>query len=168
MKKIILGVLAATAVAAPLAIAGPASAATVSTSQDIAVDVTAEAPTALPALNSQFTTMTLTPSGINHWNFGDDAHTTWYDNGVERTNFPYTVGHVVWNGVEYAPLVGEGTQAGGVLYRVDGGAWHALVKPTTIDGKGKVAHIEVVSNDRPGYYSDNTGSLNLHLVRTKG
>jgi hypothetical protein len=168
MKKLILGVLTATAVAAPLAIAGPASAATGTTTQDIAVDVASEAPTALPALNSQFTKMTLTPSGVNHWNFGDDAHTTSYDKGVEQTNFPYTVGHVVWNGVEYAPLVGEGSQAGGVLYRIDGGAWRALDKPTTIDGKGKVAHVEVVTNDRPGYYFDNTGSLNLHVVRTKG
>ena len=79
MKKLILGVLTATAVAAPLAIAGPASAATGTTTQDIAVDVASEAPTALPALNSQFT-----------------------------------------------------------------------------------------SNDRPGYYFDNTGSLNVHVVRTKG
>src|SRR4051794_13249789 len=65
--------------------------------------------------------------GVSHWNFGDDAHTTWYEKGVEQTNFPYTVGHVVWNGVEYA-------QVGGVLYRIDGGAWRALEKPTTIDG----------------------------------
>ena len=154
--------------AAPFAIAGPASAAPGTTTHDIAVDVTSEAPTALPALNSQFTTMDLTPSGVNHWNFGDDAHTTSYAKGVEQTNFPYTVGHVVWNGVEYAPLVGEGSQAGGVLYRINGGPWKALTKPTTIDGKGKVTHVEVVTNDRPGNYSDNTGSLNVHVVRTKG
>ena len=168
MKKIILGVLAATAAAAPLAIAGSASAATVTTTHDIAVDVTSEAPAALPALNSQFTAMTLTPSGVNHWNYGDAEHTTSYDDGVEQTNFPYTVGHVFWNGVEYAPLVGEGTQAGGVLYRVNGGPWRALAKPTTIEGKGKVVHVEVVSNDRPGWYFDNTGSMDVHVVRTKG
>jgi len=44
----------------------------------------------------------------------------------------------VWNGFEYAPVVGEGTQVGGVLYRLDGGAWEALDKPLTIEGKGKV------------------------------
>ena len=170
MNKIILGLVAATAVAAPLAaLPRPASAAQpTTTTANIAVDVTSEAPTALPALNSQFTTMVLTPSGVNHWNFGDDAHTTSYDaNGVEQTNFPYTQGHVVWNGVEYAPLVGEGTQVGGVLYRIDGGTWQALDHPTTIDGKGKVVHVEVVTNDRPGNYDDNTGAMSVNVVRTK-
>src|SRR4051794_129833 len=109
MRKSSKLILVAGALAA-FAVAGPASAATgVTTTHDIPVDVTSEAPTALPALNSQFTKMTLTPSGVNHWNFGDDAHTTSYGaNGVEQTNFPYTVGKVVWNDVEYAPLVGEG------------------------------------------------------------
>src|SRR6476646_11802082 len=110
MKKILLGLSAAAAIAIPFAaMAGPASAAQpTSTTANIAVDVTSQVPTALPALNSQFTKMVLTPSGVNHWNFGDDAHTTSYDtDGVEQTNFPYTQGHVVWNGTEYAPLVGE-------------------------------------------------------------
>jgi hypothetical protein len=174
MKKFILGGLAAAAVIVPIAaVASPASAAkpttTTTTTTNIAVDVTSEVPTALPALNSQFTKMDLTPSGVNHWNFGDDAHTTSYDaNGVEQTNFPYSQGHVVWNGVEYAPLVGEGTQVGGLLYRTDGGAWKALVKPTTIEGNGKVVHVEVVTNDRPGNYDDNTGAMSLTVDRTKG
>ena len=71
----------------------------------------------------------------------------------------------MWSGFEYAPLVGEGTQVGGVLYRLDGGAWEALDKPLTIEGK--VMHVEVVGNDRPGWYFDNTGALNVHVDRTK-
>jgi hypothetical protein len=160
MRKILLG-LAATAAIAVFAVAGPASAAQpTTTTANIALDVKSEVPTGLPALNSQFTKMVLTPSGVNHWNFGDDEHTTSYNaNGVEQANFPYTQGHVVWNGVEYAPLVGEGTQVGGVLYRIDGGPWQALNQPTTIDGNGKVVHVEVVINDRPGNYDDNTGAM---------
>ena len=174
MKKLLTrGLMGVAALAVPAGALmalpmGIASAAPGSTTANIAVNVTSEVPTDLPALNSQFTTMTLTASGVNHWNFGDDAHTTSYDaNGVEQTNFPYTEGHVVWNGVEYAPLVGEGTQVGGVLYRVDGGAWKALDHPTTIDAKGKVAHVEVVTNDRPGNYNDNTGAMSVAVVRTK-
>ncbi len=169
MRKIILGLASLAAIATPLVLTGPASAAQpVTTTADIAVNVASEAPVELPALNSQFTKMVLTPSGENHWNYGDAEHVTSYDaNGVEQTNFPYTQGHVVWNGTEYAALVGEGTQVGGALYRVDGGAWQALDHPTTIDGKGKVMHVEVVSNDRPGWYFDNTGSLSVHAVRTK-
>jgi len=170
MKKILLGISATAAIAVPLAaMAGTANAAgPTTTTANIAVDVASAVPTALPALNSQFTTMLLTPSGVNHWNFGDAAHTTWYDaNGVEQTNFAYTHGEVFWNGVQYAPLVGEGTQVGGVLYRIDGGTWKALDRPTTIDGKGKVVHVEVVTNDRPGNYDDNTGAMGVTLVRTK-
>ena len=55
-----------------------------------------------------------------------------------------------------------------MLYSVDGGAWQSLVHPTTIDGKGKVVHVRVVTNDRPEWYFDNTGSMNVHVVRTKG
>ena len=51
---------------------------------------------------------------------------------------------------------------------IDGGAWRTLERPTMIDGKGKVAHLGVVSNDRPGDYFDNMASLNLHVVRSKG
>jgi hypothetical protein len=169
IHKILLGGLVATAaIATPIAFASSASAAPGSTTADVAVNVTSETPTDLPALNSQFTNMTLTPSGVNRWNYGDDAHTTSYDaNGVEQTNFPYTQGHVVWNGVEYAPLVGEGTQVGGILYRINGGDWTALDHTTTIDGKGKIVHIEVVSNDRPGWYFDNAGSLSVNVLRTK-
>jgi gamma-glutamylcyclotransferase (GGCT)/AIG2-like uncharacterized protein YtfP len=170
MKKIILGVLAAAAAAAPIAsFASPASAAQPTTTiANVAVSVTSEVPTELPALNSQFTKMVLTPSGVNHWNFGDDAHTTSYDaDGNEQTNYEYKVGHVFWNGIWYAPLVLEGTQVGGVLYRIDGGKWQALDKVTTIDGKGKVMHVEVVTNDRPGNYDDNTGAMSVTVVRTK-
>jgi hypothetical protein len=170
VRKILLGLSAAAAIAIPLVTgAGSASAAQPTTATaNIAVDVTSEVPTALPALNGQFTSMVLTPSGVNHWNFGDDAHTTSYNaSGVEETNFPYTQGHVVWNGVEYAPLVGEGTQVGGVLYRIDGGTWNALDRPTTIDAKGTVVHVEVVTNDRPGNYDDNTGTMSVNVVRTK-
>ena len=169
-RKIILGLVAATAVAAPIAVAGSAhaSGAPVTTTANVGVDVTSETPTELPALNSQFTKMVLTPSGVNHWNYGDDAHTTSYDaNGIEQTNFPYTQGDVVWNGVHYAGLTGEGTQAGGILYRVNGGAWTALEHPATIDGKGKVVHVEVVTNDRPQWYFDNTGAMSVKVDRTK-
>ncbi len=67
------------------------------------MDVTSDVPTALPALNSEFTTMVLTPSGVNHWDFGDDAHTTSYDA----------------NGVEYAPLVGVADAAPHLLGGAD-------------------------------------------------
>ena len=96
MRKIILGVVAAPAVAAPIAIAGSANAAQpVTTTANVAVDLTSEVPTDLPALNSKFIKMVLTPSGEDHWNHGDDQHVTSYDaNGVEQTNFKYTQGHV--------------------------------------------------------------------------
>jgi hypothetical protein len=169
MRKILLGgLVASAAIATPIALASAASAAPLSTTADVAVNVASETPVELPALNSQFTKATLTPSGINNWNYGDAEHVTSYDaNGVEQTNFDYTVGHLVWNGVEYAPLVGENTQVGGILYRVNGGGWQALDKPTVVDGKGKIVHIDVVTNDRPGYYFDNTGAESVNVVRTK-
>ena len=40
-------------------------------------------------------------------------------------------------------------------------------RPTTIKGKGKVMHVEIVTNDRPGYYDDNIGAMSLTVVRTK-
>ncbi len=54
-----------------------------------------------------------------------------------------------------------------MLYRIDGGTWTALDHPTTIDGNGKVVHVEVVINDRPGNYDDNTGTMSVAVVRTK-
>jgi len=170
MRKIILGLVAATAVAAPLAMAGSAhaSGAPVTTTHDIAVDVTSEVPTELPALNSQFTKMTLTASGVNNWNFGDAEHVTSYDAaGGMHTNFPYIHGEVDWNGVHYAALVGEDIQVGTVLYRVNGGAWKAVDGEVKIDGGGKVVHVEVITNDRPEWFGDNTGAESVHVVRTK-
>jgi hypothetical protein len=127
MRKLILGLAAAAAIAIPFAtVVESASAATPTTTASIAVDVTSEVPTALPAMNSQFTKMVLTPRGVNHWNFGDEDHTTGYAaNGVERNN----------------------TQVGGVLYRIGRGTWKALDRRTTIDGKGTVVHVEVDTND---------------------
>ena len=167
-RKILLGGLVATAaIAGPIALASSASAAPGSTTADVAVNVTSETPTELPALNSQFTKMVITASGENDWNFGDAEHRTWYDAaGNVQTNFPYTQGHVVWQGVEYAPLVGEGTQVGNVLYRIDGGAWHALDGSVTITA-AQVTHVQVVTNDRPGWYFDNTGALSVNVVRTR-
>ncbi len=34
-------------------------------------------------------------------------------------------------------------------------------------GNGKVTHVEVVTNDRPGNYDDNTGATSVAVVRTK-
>ena len=167
MRTLTIGAATAIAVGVIVLPAAAHAATPVATTHDVGVSVSSANPVELPALNSQFTKMVLTPSGENHWNYGDAEHVTGYNaSGNEWTNFPYTQGHVVWNGTEYAPLVGEGTQAGGMLYRVDGGAWRALDKVTSVT-VAQGTHVQVVSNDRPSWFFDNTGSLNVHVVRTK-
>ncbi len=121
----------------------------------------------LPALNSQFTKMTIKVNdGTANWGPADLDYWTSYANGVATTGWSLTSG--IWGDETlpgHGPLLLEGTQVGTVIYRVDGGrlaAGHAA--NTTVDGTHPV---QVAYNDRPGSYDDNFGSLSLTVVRTK-
>jgi hypothetical protein len=169
MRKIILGLVAATAVAAPIAlVASSASAAPGVTTHNITVNAADEVVYDLPALNSQFTKMTLTASGTANW--GADFHTDYTANGdYAGTNRDLVSG--VWNnnGVDDWGLLAENIQVGKVVYRIDGGEWTALDKAETIDPAGNGTHtVQVAYNERPGIgsHTDNSGSLNLNVVRT--
>ena len=54
-----------------------------------------------------------------------------------------------------------------MLYRIDGGAWTALDHPPRSTARARSSHVEVVTNDRPGNYYDNTGAMSVTVVRTK-
>lgn len=171
MKKIILGALAAAAMAAPIAaVASPASAAQpTTTTHNLTVTAASEAVIDLPALNSQFTKMVLTVEGTANWGANEYGYSTSYANGSYTTGAPMTSG--VWNngGVEDGPLLLEGTQVGTVIYRLDGGPWQEVTAAPIINATDGGTHqVQVAYNDRPGSYYDNFGSLSLKVVRTKG
>ncbi len=63
------------------------------------------------------------------------------------------------------PVLLEGTQAGAVIYRVDGGDWMPVTPNTTVKGKEGIHTVQVAYKDRPGSYVDNSGSLILKVVR---
>ena len=149
LRKIILGLVAATAVAAPIAaVAAPASAAQPTiTTANITVPATSWTPIDLPALNSQFTTMTLTATGTAHWGQGifdaDPADIVGEeyanDSGEEYTTSDDDDGHMTAGvhtstGVApgWGPILLEHTQVGAMIYRVDGGVWKAVDGPTTV------------------------------------
>ena len=82
----------------------------------------------LPALNSQFTTMTIKVNdGTANWGAADLGYWTSYTDGVVTTGVPMTSG--IWGDASlpgHGPLLLEGTQVGAVIYRLDGGDWQRV------------------------------------------
>ena len=161
MRKFIIiaasfaALLALTATAAIAAPGETAHTVTLNAATDGVVD--------LPALNSQFTKMTIKVNdGTANWGSADLNASTTYTTGVVTTGWPLTSGIAPGAG----PLLLEDTQVGTVIYRVDGGPWTAITTRATItetDGQ----RVQVAYNDRPGSYDDNSGSLSLTVVRSK-
>jgi hypothetical protein len=159
MRKLII---IAASFAALLALTATAAyAATVTTTHTVTLNAATDGVVDLPALNSQFTKMTITVNdGTANW--AADGWTSYHD-GVADTNV------VVTSGGGDGPLLLEGTQVGAVIYRVDGGSWKEVTAPdvTIPEMDGGTHHVQVAYNDRPGSYDDNFGSLSLTIVRTK-
>jgi hypothetical protein len=162
MRKFIITALAAAAVA--VSIAAVASAAPGATTHAITVNAATDGVVDLPALNSQFTSMTIKVNdGTANW--GDGLNTS-YSDGSTSTNRELLSGY--WGDTSlpgHGSLLLEGTQVGAVIYRVDGGNWKPVKADTTVSGGAR--HVQVAYNDRPGSYDDNSGSLSLTVVRTK-
>jgi hypothetical protein len=167
VKRITLGGLAAAAIAAQIAvIAAPVSAAQPTTTHSITVNAASETAIDLPALNSQFKSMTITVNGSANWGAQDLGYWTSYDNGTWHTAAPMI--HGAWGDISlpgHGPLLLEGVQVGVVIYRVDGGQWHEVTTAPISVSEG--THVQVAYNDRPGSYDDNFGSLSLTVVRSK-
>jgi hypothetical protein len=165
MRKLIILALAAAAVAA--SIAAVASAAPGATTHAITLSAATDGVVDLPALNSQFTKMTIKVNdGSAKW--GDGFHTS-YANGDTSTNRDLVSGY--WGDTSlpgHGALLLEGTQVGAVIYRVDGGQWKEVTAATTIAPTDSSTHnVQVAYNDRPGSYDDDSGSLSLTVDRTK-
>ena len=164
MRKLIVSALAAAAVAA--SIAAVASAAPGVTTDSVTLNAATDGVVDLPALNSQFTKMTIKVNdGTANWGAADLGYWTSYKDGEVTTGAPMTSG--IWGDPTlpgHGALLLEGAQVGAVIYRVDGGNWKLVTKNTTVEGNHTV---QVAYNDRPGSYDDNSGSLSLTVVRTK-
>jgi hypothetical protein len=168
MRKLIITALAAAAVAASIAaVASPASAAPGVTTHTVTLNAATDGVVDLPALNSQFTKMTINVNdGTANWGASDLGYWTSYQSGLSSTGSALTSG--IWGDSSlpgHGPLLLEGAQVGAVIYRVDGGSWQLVTPNTTVEGNHTV---QVAYNDRPGSYDDNSGSLSLTVVRTKG
>jgi hypothetical protein len=166
MKKTIVGLVAATAAAVPLALAGSAHA--TGAPEPISVSGSSETPVGLPALNSQFTTMTLKVQGDVSWYPGrGDTHLTYVDTVVTNPDHYNTLP----DNVQGLPLPDH--QVGILLYRigVDGGAWGAWHEVTngaiTAPNDGRGHPVQILVNDATGKYGDNSGSYNVTITRTK-
>jgi hypothetical protein len=167
MKKLLAGLGAAIAVAAPIATTGSANAAgapATPTSGPISVSASSETPVELPALNSQFQSMTINVSGTASWYNGADNPSCWLTYGA---NDQFTTGY---HQTSASPaLLLEGTQVGSVIYQMDNGAWHPVDGSKIVAPNDGVAHhVRVIVNDRPGSYGDNSGSYTVTVTRTKG
>jgi hypothetical protein len=166
VKKIILGGLAAAAMAAPIAaVASPASAAQpTTTTHNVTLNAADDVVVDLPALNSQFTTMQITVNGKAYW--GEGLYTEYGADNATSTNRELLSG--IWNngGDHDGPMLAEGVQAGAVIYRVDGHAWQKVTGASITVSEG--THVQVAYNERPESYADNSGSLSLKVVRAKG
>jgi len=169
VKKILLAV--AVAAVATMAVASAASAAPGITTHTVTVNAATDGVVDLPALNSQFTKMTIKVNdGSANWGTDASRHTA-YSSGSWSTPESLTSG--IWGDPTlpgHGPLLLEGTQVGVVIYRVDGGPWHevkATEAPTFIATDGGTHNVQVAYNDRPGSYDDNSGALTLTVVRTK-
>jgi hypothetical protein len=171
MRKLIIAAsLAALAVAASVAaVASPASAAPGVTTHDITVNAATDGVVDLPALNSQFSKMTIKVNDGTA-NFGPADLNAWtsYTNGSLKTGWNLTSGK--WGDESlpgHGPLLLEGAQTGAVIYRVDGGDWHEVTGAEFTATGGGSHNVQVAYNDRPGSYDDNSGSLSLTVTRTK-
>ena len=138
----------------------------VTTTHTVTLNAATDGVVDLPALNSQFTKMTINVNdGTANW--GDGFYTS-YGGGSTSTNRDLLSGY--WGDTSlpgHGALLLEGTQVGAVIYRVDGGQWHEVTNaPITTTG-GDSHNVQVAYNDRPGSYDDNFGSLSLTVVRTK-
>jgi hypothetical protein len=164
MRKLIIiaaSFAALLALTATAAIAAPGQ-----TTNTITLNAATDGVVDLPALNSQFTSMTIKVNdGTANWGAADLGYWTSYLNGSLTTGVSLT--SAIWGDPTvpgHGPLLLEGTQVGAVIYRVDGGGWLPVTPNTTVSGNHTV---QVAYNDRPGSYDDNFGSLSLTVVRTK-
>jgi hypothetical protein len=165
VRKILLAV--AVAAIATMAVVSSASAAPGVTTHTVTLNAATDGVVDLPALNSQFTEMTIKVNdGTANWGAEDLGYWTTYQSGVLSST-----GHALTSGIwgdptepGHGPLLLEGTQVGAVIYRVDGGDWLPVTPDTKVSGNHTV---QVAYNDRPGSYGDNSGSLSLTVVRTK-
>lgn len=171
-RKIMLGLTAAAAIAAPIAVAGAAHASGAPVTQDTTVMVPTSATTVdLPALNSQFTRETLTITGGNSYFGPNSDQITWYlaDGSFHASDGSNNVNEGWWtNGHGYGDLRVNGVHAGSVVYSLDGGVtWKALTSDTTFtNAQAKV--VTLGYNDINGYFGDNTGTgfvVNVHRVK---
>jgi opacity protein-like surface antigen len=164
VKKIFLAV--AVAAIATMAVAASASAAPVVTTHTVTVNAATDGVVDLPALNSQFTKMTIKVNdGTANW--GEGLYTS-YGEGGTSTNWNLLSGY--WGDTSlpgHGGLLLEGTQVGAVIYRIDGDQWHEVTAAPITMTDGGTHTVQVAYNDRPGSYDDNSGSLSLTVVRTK-
>src|SRR5438034_1860005 len=117
MRKLIIRAFAAAAMVASIAavVASSASAAPGVTTHTVTLNAAIEGVVDLPALNSQFTKMTIKVNdGTTNWASPEWASTS-YQDGVLHPTVDAT------SGLPDGPLLLEGAQLGAVIYRVDGG-----------------------------------------------
>jgi hypothetical protein len=169
MRKFIIIAAAFTALlalSATAAIAAPGA-----TTANVTLNAAYDGVVDLPALNSQFTKMTIKVNdGTANWGSNDLGYSTTYLNGVASSPSPMMTG--IWGDPTlpgHGPLLLEGSQVGTVIYRVDGGAWQEVTPSNNsiTETDGAVHHVQVAYNDRPGSYDDNFGSLSLTVDRSK-
>ena len=136
MRKLIIiaaSFAALLALTATAAIAAPGV-----TTHDVTLNAATDGVVDLPALNSQFTKMTIKVNdGTANWGAADLNYWTSYKNGVATPGVAMKSG--IWGNPSlpgHGPLLLEGTQVGAVIYRVDGGAWHEVTAATITDGGG--------------------------------
>ena len=163
MRKFIIIAASFAALLALTATAAIAAGAPVTTTHAITLDAAYDGVVDLPALNSQFTKMTIKVNdGTANW--GEGLSTS-YTSGGTSTNRELLSGY--WGDITlpgHGSLLLEGAQVGVVVYRIDGGEWQKVLPDTAISAG---THVQVAYNDRPGSYDDNSGSLSLTVVRTK-
>ena len=174
LRKIVIGgLLATTAIGGSIALASSANAAgaPVTTTTTAAVDVMGTQ-VDLPALNGQFTSMTLKVNDSAHSSFGPNADMeTWYANGIFQGNdgVDATGNGGFWIGDHgYGTMLAPNVHAGAVVYSVDNGVtWNKVVTGATITNDPST-HVILAYNDIPGLYGDNTGpGYTVTMVRTK-
>src|SRR6187551_1292574 len=128
MRKFIIIAASFAALLALTATAAIAAGTPVSTTHAITLDAAYDGVVDLPALNGQFTKMTINVNdGTANWGSADLDYWTSYTDGDVNQGVAMTSGK--W-GNESLPghgsLLLEGTQVGTVIYRVDGGDWNAI------------------------------------------
>jgi hypothetical protein len=173
MRKFIIfaaSIAALLALTATAAVAAPVAHPVVTT-DSVTLNAATDGVVDLPALNSQFTSMTIKVNdGTANWGATDLGYFTSYKDGVATPGVGMTNG--TWGDATlpgHGPLLLEGTQVGTVIYRVDGGLWREVTAPfaTITETDGLTHHVQVAYNDRPGSYGDNFGSLSLTVDHTK-